>query len=193
MPCAEREIHPRIYITSPALLQGFCGVCPHRFLHVESVRVLRAHIARRPAAGERDCFLIHASCLSLKVPGEFPRPRKTLALTLALPPKSRKIIKNKSQGATRQLRTLRLSHVAPCDIALSHPATFACRTLQLKKPAFLPLKSPCASSRRPSAHALNHPCPPLRRRSRQPHHSNPTNRGSPSRHTISRQVRGGRD
>ena len=115
MPCAEREIHPRIYITSPALLQGFCGVCPHRFLHVESVRVLRAHIARRPAAGERDCFLIHASCLSLKVPGEFPRPRKTLALTLALPPKSRKIIKNKSQGATPEHRTLPLSPVAKCD------------------------------------------------------------------------------
>ena len=45
-----------------------------------------------------------------------------------------------SQGATRQHRTLRLSHIAPCDIALSHLATFACRTLQLKKPAFDPLK-----------------------------------------------------
>ena len=55
-------------------------------LHVESMRVLRAHVARRLAAGERDCFPIHALCLSLKVPGKFPRPRKTLALTLALPP-----------------------------------------------------------------------------------------------------------
>ena len=31
------------------------------------------------------------------------------------------------------------------------------RAIQLKKPAFLPLKSPCASSRRLSAHALNRP------------------------------------
>ena len=129
-PCAEREIHPRIYITSPALLQGFCGVCPHRFLHVESVRVLRAHIARRPAAGERDCFLIHALCLSLKVPGEFPRLRKTLALTLALPPKSRKIIKNKSQGATPEHRTLQQLNFARCDTTTSHPATLSCRTLR---------------------------------------------------------------
>ena len=33
------------------------------------------------------------------------------------------------------------------------------RAIQLKKPAFLPLKSPCASSRRLSAHALNRPPP----------------------------------
>ena len=47
-----------------------------------------------------------------------------------------------SQGATRQLRTLRLSHVAPCDIALSHHAISAYRTLRLENPAFRPQKSP---------------------------------------------------
>ena len=41
-----------------------------------------------------------------------------------------------SQGATRQLRTLRLSHAAPCDTALSHPATYTCRTMRLENLAF---------------------------------------------------------
>ena len=84
----------------------------------------------RRRKGGRDCFLIHASCLSLKVPGEFPRPRKTLALTLALPPISLKINKNKSQGATPEHRTLQQQNFARCDTTTSHPATLSCRTLR---------------------------------------------------------------
>ena len=53
-----------------------------------------------------------------------------------------------SQGATRQLRTLRLSHVAPCNIALSHLATFICRTVRLKQPlSGDDLRRPCRGIR----------------------------------------------
>ena len=55
-------------------------------LLVESMRVFRANVVLRPSAGEGDCFLVHALCLSLKVPGPFRRLRKTLASTLPLPP-----------------------------------------------------------------------------------------------------------
>ena len=88
---------------------------------------------------------------------ERARARYILASTSALPPKSRKIIKNKSQSATPEHRTLQLSnfagcdsdmshlatlpcctlqlsHVAPCNIAPSHLATSTCRTLRLEKP-----------------------------------------------------------
>ena len=44
-----------------------------------------------------------------------------------------------SQGAMRQLRTLRNLHVAPCEVTASHLATSACRTLRLKNPALGPL------------------------------------------------------
>ena len=59
------------------------------------------------------------------------------------------------QGATRQLRTLRLSHVAPCDIALSHPATSACRTVRLKKPTLGP-KNPVIRTRQCGHSPLPH-------------------------------------
>ena len=67
-----------------------------------------------------------------------------------------------SQGATRQLRTLRLSHITPCDIAISHPATFACRTVRLKNLAFEPL-NPVTHTRR-----YGHSCLP--RSNRLPRH-----------------------
>ena len=53
-----------------------------------------------------------------------------LASRSALPPKSRKIIKNKSQGATPGHRTLQSPNFARCDTATSHPATLSHRTLQ---------------------------------------------------------------
>ena len=59
------------------------------------------------------------------------------------------------QGATRQLRTLRLSHVATCDIALSHPANSACRTVRLKKPTFDP-KNPVIRTRQCGHSPLPH-------------------------------------
>ena len=104
----------------------------------------------------------------------FPDTPKILASRSALPPKSRKIIKNKSQGATPGHRTLQSPNFARCDTATSHPATLSHHTLRhraiapchfrLSHPAtqkarFLPLKSPfspCASPRHLSAHALNH-------------------------------------
>ena len=57
-------------------------------LNVESARVLLAHVTLRPAEGEGDGFLVYALCLSLKVPGEFPRLRKALASTLPFGPKT---------------------------------------------------------------------------------------------------------
>ena len=42
----------------------------------------------------------------------------------------------KSQGVTSEHRTLQLPHVAPCNIAPSHLATFTCLTLRLKNLTF---------------------------------------------------------
>ncbi len=84
----------------------------------------------------------------------------------------RKKFKKTWQGATPGHRTLPLPNFARCDTDTSHPATLSCCTLQhraispchfrlshpvTQKGCFLPLKSPCASSRRRSAHALNLP------------------------------------
>ena len=70
-----------------------------------------------------------------------------------------------SQGATRQLRTLRLSHITPCNIALSHPATFAYRTVRCKKAAFYPLNplfpTPSRRSARSAAASQNPTSAPL--------------------------------
>ena len=66
-------------------------------LHVESMRAFCADVARRPVADERGCFLIHASCLSLKVPDEFPRLRKTLASRWLFGPKSMSESRRNSQ------------------------------------------------------------------------------------------------
>ena len=60
----------------------------------------------------------------------FPDTPKILASRSALPPKSRKIIKNKSQGATPGHRTLQSPNFARCDTATSHPATLSHRTLR---------------------------------------------------------------
>ena len=76
-----------------------------------------ANVAPRPAAGERDCFLIHALCLSLKVPGEFPRPRKTLALTLALPPNLCKKVQEIFNGWKRTSGTM---HTRKCMVPLGN-------------------------------------------------------------------------
>ena len=59
-----------------------------------------------------------------------PDTPKTLASRLALPPKSRKIIKNKSQGATPGSCTLQQPNIARCDTTTSHPATLSHRTLR---------------------------------------------------------------
>ena len=67
------------------IIQGLQDAVLH-ISFVESIWVLRANVAPRPASGEGDCLLVHASCLSLKVPGPFRRLRKTLASTLPLPP-----------------------------------------------------------------------------------------------------------
>ena len=81
------------------------------------MRVLRANVAPRPAAGERDCFLIHALCLSLKVPGGFPRLRKTLASTLALPPDLRQKVEKSFNGLKRGSATM---HSRTCMVGLGN-------------------------------------------------------------------------
>ena len=128
------------------------------------MRVFRANVPPRPTAGEGDCFLIHALCLSVKVSGEFRRLRKTLASTLALPPDLRKIIKKILQGATPRHRTLPSPNFARCYTDASHPAPLSCCTLQhraiapchfhpphsaMQKGCFLPLKSPITPSALP--------------------------------------------
>ena len=62
-----------------------------------------------------------------------------------------------------------------------HGSASAVAWLDLKTAIYRPkmTRPPCASSRRLSAHALNHPCPPLRCQSRQPNQ-----RYNPSRHTA---------
>ena len=120
------------------------------------MRVPCANVEPRPAAGEGDCFSIHAVCLSVTIPGKFRRHRKTLASTSPSPPNLRKIVKKRSQGATPQHRTLLLPNIARCDTTTSHPATLSHHTLRhraiapchfrLSHPAtqkarFLPLKS----------------------------------------------------
>ena len=54
-----------------------------------------------PATGEGDDFLIHANILFLDGGRSIQDTPKTLASRSALPSKSRKIIKNKSQGGSR--------------------------------------------------------------------------------------------
>ena len=123
--------------------------------------VFRANVLPRPAAGEGDCFLVHALCLSVKVSGEFQRLRKTLASTFALPPISRKIIKRKSQGATPGHRTLQSPNSARCDTDTSHPATLSCRTLRHRaiSPCHFRLSHPATQKAPFEAPKKNHPFP----------------------------------
>lgn len=60
----------------------------------------------------------------------FPDTPKTLASRSALPPKSPKIIKKISQGATPGHYTLQSPNFARCDTATSHLATLSHRTLR---------------------------------------------------------------
>ena len=120
---------------------------------------------------------VHANVLFLVEVRPIPDTPKTLASTSPSGSVSPKITQKTWQGATPGHRTLPLPNFARCDTTTSHLATLSCRTLQhraiapchfrLSHPAtqkarFLPLKSPfspCASSRRLSAHILNHHCP----------------------------------
>ena len=141
-----------------------------------------AHVSPRPAAGEVHVFPVHANVLFLSEARPIPDTPKTLASTLPSGSVSPKITQKTWQGATPGHRTLPLPNFARCDTTTSHLATLSCCTLRhcaiapchfrlshpaMQKARFCPLKSPCAlvapkfcegaSSRRRSAHAVNHP------------------------------------
>ena len=137
------------------------------------MRVLLAHVTLRPAAGEDGGFPVHANALFLTEVWPIPDTPKTLASTSPLPPKSRKIIKNKSQGATPEHRTLQQLNFARCNTTTSHPATLSCCTLQHRAiaPCHFRLSHPATQKVRfcPRNHSVWHPAesaqirPPSRR------------------------------
>ena len=95
-----------------------------------------ANILASNSVSKRVCLVLYCSPsgqggnIIPNRPYGVPDTPKILASRSALPPKSRKIIKNKSQGATPESRTLRQPKVARCNSTTSHPATLSHRTLR---------------------------------------------------------------
>ena len=85
-----------------------------------------------------------------------------------------------SQGATRQLRTLRLTHVAPCDIATSHLATSRYRTLRLSLVAPCDSKTPFSTPKSRPTTAV--PCLFYNERARGKSRSHPSTRPTSPAH-----------